>query len=223
MRAICPVARTGPQGRREHLAGDGLLSRHRLILCGLAVNELDEVHGLYSYGAGLPEPACAGDNPLHYKITWTFEGVLNAYRRPARLLKDGVEISIPGGDIFRQEHVHSLDIPGLGRLEAYPNGDAIDFIRTFGLGPNLKHMGRFKMRWPGHCRFWERMSDLGFLSDEPLEIDGCEIAPFRFLVEHLTPPPAIWRPGKRPGRASHPRLGGKGRQTDQRHLRVDRP
>ena len=31
-----------------------------LILCGLAVNELDEVHGLYSYGAGLPEPACAG-------------------------------------------------------------------------------------------------------------------------------------------------------------------
>ena len=43
------------------------------------------------------------------------------------------------------------------------------------------------MRWPGHCRFWERMSDLGFLSDEPLEMDGCRIAPFRFLVEHLTP------------------------------------
>ena len=31
----------------------------------------------------------AADNAIKYKITWTLEGVLNAYRRPARLLKDG--------------------------------------------------------------------------------------------------------------------------------------
>ena len=156
-----------------------------LILGWLAVEELDEVHGLYSYGSGVPEPACADHNPLRYKITWSFEGVLDAYRRPARLLKDGREISIPSGEIFREDNIHSLEIPGVGRMEAYPNGDAISFVETFGLGSCLRHMGRFKMRWPGHCRFWNQMSELGFLSDETLKADGYGVSPFKFLVEHL--------------------------------------
>ena len=37
-----------------------------LVLARLAVDELDTVYGLYSYGAGLPEPACAEANPLHF-------------------------------------------------------------------------------------------------------------------------------------------------------------
>src|SRR5512136_2352980 len=85
-----------------------------LILGRLAVDELDVVHGMRSYGAGLPEPACAGDNPIHYKITWTFEGVLKAYMRPARFLRDGKEVAIPGGQIFRKENGHTLDVPGVG-------------------------------------------------------------------------------------------------------------
>ena len=65
-----------------------------LLLAQGAIAELDEVHGLYSYGAGVPEPDSI-DNPLKYKITWTFEGVLGAYNRPARFLRDGVEMSFP--------------------------------------------------------------------------------------------------------------------------------
>ena len=89
-----------------------------LVLARLAVDELDEVHGLYSYGAGIPEPSCVRDNQLHYKISWTFEGVLRSYQRPARLLKDGIEKSIPATEIFRNEHIHTIDIPDIGTLEA---------------------------------------------------------------------------------------------------------
>ena len=60
------------------------------------------VHGLYSYGTGLPEPDCAGDNPLHYKITWTFDGVLKAYKRSSRILRDGREVAIAGGGKFSE-------------------------------------------------------------------------------------------------------------------------
>jgi len=147
-----------------------------LILCSIAVTGLDEVHGLYSYGLGVPEPSAA-DNALKYKITWTFEGVLNAYRRPARLLKDGQEVEVPGNEIFREENTHLIDVPGVGVLEAYPNGDAIRFIDLFGLGPQLRNMGRFAARWPGHCAFWRVMAEMGFLEDEPL----------KFLIRHLTP------------------------------------
>jgi lysine 6-dehydrogenase len=157
-----------------------------LLLGQMAVAELDEVHGLYSYGAGIPEPACA-DNPLRYKITWTFDGVLIAYKRPGRMLRDGVEIVVPGTHMFRKEYMHLADFPGAGELEAYPNGDAIRYIDLFGLGKTVKTMGRFGMRYPGHCRFWQTMVDLGFLDDEPVAINGAAISPHQFLVQHLTP------------------------------------
>ena len=157
-----------------------------LILAQLAIAELDEVHGLYSYGGGLPEPAFA-DNPIKYKITWTFDGVLKAYKRPARLLRDGVEIDIAGSEIFKQENIHCIDMPDLGSLEAYPNGDSIHYIDVFGMEKNIRHMGRFGLRYEGHCRFWQTLVDLGFLEDTPIAIDGASISPHRFLVKHLTP------------------------------------
>jgi lysine 6-dehydrogenase len=158
-----------------------------LILGRLAVDELDVVHGLRSYGAGLPEPACAGDNPIHYKITWTFDGVLNAYMRPARFLRDGKEATIPGGHIFRPENGHTLEVPGVGAMDAYHNGDAIRYIDIFGLGPELKEMGRYAMRWPGHNQFWNVMAELGFLDEAATRVEGVAISPRRFVVEHLTP------------------------------------
>jgi len=158
-----------------------------LILGRLAVDELDVVHGMRSYGAGLPEPACAADNPIRYKITWTFEGVLKAYMRPARFLRDGKEATIPGGQIFRPENGHTLEVPGVGAMDAYYNGDAIRYIDIFGLGPELKEMGRYAMRWPGHNQFWNAMAELGFLEEAPRRVGGAEISPRRFVVEHLTP------------------------------------
>lgn len=157
-----------------------------LLLARLALDELDVVEGLNSYGAGVPE-AAAADNPLKYKITWTFDGVLKAYKRDARLLKDGAERRIPGLEIFRPEHLHTIDVTGVGPLEAYPNGDAMHFAEAFGLGSELREMGRYAMRYPGHAAFWRMMADLGFLDDEPAEIDGGRVSPREFLIRHLTP------------------------------------
>jgi len=158
-----------------------------LILGRLAVDELDIVHGMRSYGAGLPAPDCAGDNPIHYKITWTFEGVLKAYMRPARFLREGKEVAIPGGEIFRRENGHTIEVPEVGVMDAYYNGDAIRYIDLFGLGPELKEMGRFAMRWPGHNQFWNVMAELGFLDETTIRIGESKISPRRFIVEHLTP------------------------------------
>jgi saccharopine dehydrogenase-like NADP-dependent oxidoreductase len=158
-----------------------------LILGRRAVDQLDAVHGLRSYGAGLPEAACAADNPIRYKITWTFEGVLKAYMRPARFLRDGQEATIPGGHIFRPENGHTLEVPGVGAMDAYYNGDAIRYIDLFGLGPELKEMGRYAMRWPGHNQFWNVMAELGFLDEAPTRVEGALISPRRFVGAHLTP------------------------------------
>lgn len=157
-----------------------------LVLARSVIDQLDEVHGLYSYGAGLPEPACAQDNPLHYKLTWTFEGVLKAYLRPARFLKNGTEQAIAGGNIFRPENIHEFSVPGAGAMEAYYNGDAVHYIDVFNLAGTVRDMGRFAMRWPGHCAFWQTLTDLGFLEDTKPE-DSAGPSPRQFLVDHLTP------------------------------------
>ena len=206
----------------------------------LAVDDLDVVEGMYSYGAGVPEPAAA-DNAIKYKITWTFDGVLKAYKRSSRLIRGGAEVEIPGLEIFRPENIHLIDVPGAGQLEAYPNGDAVQFVETFGLDrANLKDMGRFAARWPGHCAFWRVMAEMGFLEDTPLDLGGGRgLSPHEFLVRHLGPrlnfldhqrDLAILRVqtwGRRAGRGlQHGRDRGitrRGRRQSPPHRRPQRP
>ena len=140
---IAELAEKAKQKKVAVLPEMGLDPGIDLVLGKMAIEALDEIHGLYSYGSGVPEPPCADNNPLKYKITWTFDGVLLSYKRPARLLKDGKEISIAPEDIFNEENIHMVDMPGLGRMEAYPNGDAISFIKAFGLNQRCDAYGAF--------------------------------------------------------------------------------
>lgn len=155
-----------------------------LLLAKAALSELDEARGMRSYGFGLPEPDSA-DNPLRYKITWTFDGVLRSYVRPARFLENGREISVPGTEIFREENIHRIDVAGLGELEAYPNGDSMHYKEVFGLGDSVTTMARYAARYPGHCRFWSVMADLGLLDEKPVDFGGANVSPHDFLVRHL--------------------------------------
>ncbi|MDM8540876.1 saccharopine dehydrogenase C-terminal domain-containing protein [Desulfococcaceae bacterium HSG9] len=158
-----------------------------LVMGRLAIEELDEVHGLYSYGGGVPAPECADDSPIKYKISWIFDRVLAVYIREGRLIKNGKLHLVPGNEIFREENIHEIEFPEIGTVEAYPNGDAQRYVDIFGLGSKLVEMGRFALRWPGHSKFWRTMVDLGLLEDTPVRINNTDISPRDFLTECLTP------------------------------------
>jgi lysine 6-dehydrogenase len=157
-----------------------------LVLCGQAVKDFDEVHELYSYGAGFPELQAA-DNPLKYKITWTFEGVLKSYFRPGRVLKEGRVVEIPADGMFIEANTHELDLEGFGRMEAYPNGDAVRYAEILGIRNQVKTMGRYVLRWPGHCEFWEKLAKLHFLDDAPIRVGEVSVVPREFLRSLLEP------------------------------------
>ncbi|MCK5825665.1 MAG: saccharopine dehydrogenase NADP-binding domain-containing protein, partial [Desulfuromusa sp.] len=70
-----------------------------LVLGRMAVDQLDQVHGLYSYGGGIPAPECAADSPIRYKISWIFDRVLAVYTRESRLWKNGQLHIVPGDEI----------------------------------------------------------------------------------------------------------------------------
>ncbi|MHB0886907.1 MAG: saccharopine dehydrogenase family protein [Bacillota bacterium] len=142
-----------------------------LALSLQAVRELDEVYEFYSYGAGFPEPS-ACNNPINYKFSWSIEGLFRSYYRPARILKDGVEVNIAAADQFAKTNMHYLDLPEIGRLESYPNGDAIKYIDELGIGKTVRSMARYTNRWPGHGAFWEIAAKCGFLTEVPVKVQA---------------------------------------------------
>ena len=157
-----------------------------LVLAGQAIRELDEVHELHAYGTGVPEPAAA-NNPINYKVSWTFAGVLSAYQRPAKMLKNGEIIHLTPSEMFSPENMHKVAIDTLGEMEAYYNGDAVKYLDVFGITDTTISTGRYSLRWLGHAAFWKKMVDLGFLKEEPIIVNGQEISPRQFVHDLIEP------------------------------------
>ena len=157
-----------------------------LILAGRAIREFDEIHELHAYGTGVPEPEAA-NNPINYKISWTFAGVLNAYQRPARLLKNSQAIDLTPSEMFDTANVHMMDVEGLGNMEAYYNGDAVKYLDIFQIKETVTDTGRYSLRWPGHSVFWKKLVELGFLKEEPIQVGKQEVSPRQFVHDLLSP------------------------------------
>jgi saccharopine dehydrogenase-like NADP-dependent oxidoreductase len=157
-----------------------------LILCGYGRRKMDEVCELHSYCGGIPEPK-AITNPLKYKISWTWQGVLSFYKTPARIMKDGQIIDIYAKDLHAEKWVETIDFPRLGPLELIPNGDAVIFAEHLGLLKTLTNTTRCSLRWPGHSVLWKKLIDLDLLSDEPVKGLSAEVTPYQIMVKHLEP------------------------------------
>jgi len=157
-----------------------------LVLYGMARAKFSELHLVNSYCGGLPE-ARAANNPLKYKVSWNWEGVLSSSKRDARAILDGKVVDIPGAMQHDPVHIHSVDFPGLGELEAIPNGNAVFFTDLIGVTETIRETGRYALRWPGWSAFWHPLKQLGFLSETPVPGLPEEATPYRMLVNLLAP------------------------------------
>lgn len=157
-----------------------------LVIYSHGVKEFDEIHVLNSYCGGLPEKS-ACDNPLNYKISWNWHAVLLSQKREAVFLKDGKKVIVPPAQQHDNEMIHEIDYPGLGKLEAFPNGNAVFFTDLLGITKTMKETGRYSLRWPGWCDFWRPLVKLNFLSDDPLPGLPCEISPHQWMVKLMEP------------------------------------
>ncbi|MBW2367385.1 MAG: saccharopine dehydrogenase NADP-binding domain-containing protein [Deltaproteobacteria bacterium] len=157
-----------------------------LIIHGHAITEFDKLYALKSYCGGFPEKkAC--DNPLNYKLSWIWRGVLSSTLRDSRIIKDKKIIEIPAMNQHDETFVHNIDFPGLGQLEAIPNGDAVYFTNRMGLSDTIEETGRYALRWPGWSAFWRPLKQLGFLSEQPVNGFDNKVTPFDFLDKFLGP------------------------------------
>lgn len=181
------ISKLNSDARRAGIAilpGCGLDPGIDLVLYGYGCSKLDRVYEIHSYCGGIPEKQYA-EEPLKYKISWSWEGVLDSYTREARIIKDGRVVEVPG--IF-EEYVKTVRFPEpVGEAECFLNGDAAIYRETLGL-KHVKEMTRWTVRWPGHCELWSKLLKMKMLSDEPVEIaDGTYVTPRQFMMKHLAP------------------------------------
>jgi saccharopine dehydrogenase (NADP+, L-glutamate forming) len=110
---------------------------------------------------GLPAPE-SNDNPFGYKFSWAPRGVVLAGKNPARYLKDGAVVDVPGPELFA--HHRPCEIVGFGQLEVYPNRDSLPYVETYGI-PTVRSMFRGTLRYPGWCDTMKTIVALGLLDE----------------------------------------------------------
>jgi saccharopine dehydrogenase-like NADP-dependent oxidoreductase len=157
-----------------------------LVICGHAVRQFDELRVLNSYCGGIPEKkACT--NPLNYKISWNFDMVLRSQKRASVFIRAGKKMEVPAEQQHETEMIHTIRFPGLGTMEAVPNGDAVFYTDLLGVTAGIREAGRYALRWPGWCAFWRPLKRLGLLSDAPLQGLERAVTPHQFMVKLLEP------------------------------------
>lgn len=157
-----------------------------LVVCGHAVRRFDELQVLNSYCGGIPDKSgCT--NPLNYKISWNLDMMLGSQKRDSVLIHDGRRLAIPASEQHESGMVHSVDFPGIGTLEAIPNGDAVVYTDLLGVTGTVRQAGRYTLRWPGWSAIWAPLKRLGFLSEETVPGLPCPISPRQFMVKLLEP------------------------------------
>lgn len=163
-----------------------------LMLGGELLREIPEIETFYSYGAGFPDENCER-NPIDYKFSWSPHSTLVSYFRKTKKIIDGKVVHVPAEKLFSPEHTHVLNDPQLGYpVECYSAGDSENFANMFSILGKVKHMDRFSARKVGHCAFWDKMVNCGFLNTDPVRINGVDIAPVDFVTALMTSQSQFW-------------------------------
>jgi lysine 6-dehydrogenase len=157
-----------------------------LVLYARAARQFDSITTIDSYCGGIPEPK-ARVEPLCYKVSWNFDMVLTSQNRDSVMIKDGQRVEVPADRQHDNPFIHDIEIAGLGRLEAFPNGDASHYVEMLAKAKGLQRSGRYTLRWPGWSAFWAPLKELGFLSEEPVQGLGARVSPREFLGRLLAP------------------------------------
>lgn len=125
-------------------------------------NEGGKISSFKSYCGGLPAPE-ANTNPWGYKFSWSPRGVVMAGKNSAKFLMDNKITDIPGPELFANHW--EVDIPGFGKLEAYPNRNSVPYRNIYNID-DTNTMFRGTLRYPGWCITIKKIVDIELLDDE---------------------------------------------------------
>lgn len=150
------------------------------------INKIKHRKGLItsfiSYGSGIPAPE-VNANPLNYCITWNPRNVVMAGEAGAQYMELGKIKLLPHYEVFQR--TWTVDVDGVGTLEAYPNRDSLIYLDVFKL-EKLHTMIRGTLRYPGWSETWNQIVRLG-IPNENLKIPNLGSRTYAEFTEMFLP------------------------------------
>jgi lysine 6-dehydrogenase len=154
------------------------------------------------YDGGLPLDR---DAPWGYRSTFDINGLTNEYDGHALFLRDGRLTPVP-----TLGEVETLEFEGIGPLEAFVTSGGTSTV-PYSMKGRLQVYENKTLRYPGHVEAFRAFRDLGLFSEEPMEVDGCRLAPRTFYHALLGP----LLTGERVEDVCLMRVVGHGRRRDE--------
>jgi lysine 6-dehydrogenase len=155
----------------------GLAPGMTSILAADGVKRFDHVRSLKIRVGGLPQTPRP---PLNYQMVFSAEGLINEYWEPCLILEKGQKKIVD--PMTGLEH---LEFDGVGKLEAfYTSGGTSTLPETF--AGKIDFLDYKTIRYPGHCRLFRPMLEIGLASREAVTVDGHPVEPrsvFKAVLE----------------------------------------
>ncbi len=146
------------------------------VLAAALMARLGDVDELHLRVGGLPrEPR----PPLDYALVFSPYGLINEYAEPCVVVRNGESKKVsPLTDM------EELDFPPFGKLEAFhTSGGASTLPGTY--RGRVRNLDYKTIRYPGHCARIKPLFDLGFASEDEVEICGVRVRPRDVFAERL--------------------------------------
>lgn len=142
------------------------------LVLGRMEAHLDSTSRFHCLVGGLPVERTW---PWEYKAPFSPRDVIEEYVRPARMRREGVEVTEPA-----LSDVELVTFPGLGSLEAF-NTDGLRTLLTTCATPNMTEK---TMRYPGHAVRMRILREAGFFSTKEVQAASGTVIP-RDVTEAL--------------------------------------
>lgn len=142
------------------------------MILGRMEEALDETTAFRALIGGLPVERSW---PWEYKAPFSPMDVIQEYMRPARMRRNGEDVTLPA--LSEVELVH---FPGLGTLEAFNTDGLRSLLQT----SDTPDMVEKTLRYPGHARLMEVLREAGFFADEEIIAPSGSVRP-RDVTETL--------------------------------------
>ena len=147
------------------------------ILAARGIDLLDEADEAIILSGGIPRYPLL---PLWYQVVFRLESVMGLYTRPAQAAENGILVNHPA-----LSGLETITFPDpVGECEAvYSDAHSVAYT----LKDKVNRIYEKTIRYKGHFEKMAVLSDLGFLNEEPVTIDGIEVSPRNLTMALLEP------------------------------------
>lgn len=142
------------------------------MILGRMEEALDRTTSFRALIGGLPVERAW---PWEYKAPFSPMDVIQEYVRPARMRRNGQDVTLPA-----LSEVEPIHFPGLGTLEAF-NTDGLRSLLQTSETPDMVEK---TLRYPGHAKLMEVLREAGFFDDGELIAPSGSVRP-RDVTETL--------------------------------------